>query len=106
MIRVFDLLDAAPASVWLAIFAGLAVLAGWLWFGWRVTLLSAALIAAGLIVGLLVAVLTDAAFALALRHPSLVIGFVLGFVLGGSAVLVAWILWGACVVGSDSDQRN
>lgn len=106
MIQIFDLLDTAPASAWLVVFGVVAALAGWLWFGWRVVLLSAALIAGGLLIGLAVAVAADAAFAFIAAHTSLALGLFLGFCLGFSVGLVAWVLWGVCAIGKTVDPGN
>lgn len=107
MIQIFDLLDTAPALVWLAAFGVVAVLAGWLWFGWRVVLLSAALIGGGLLVGLAVALAVDGLLWLLVAHTSLVVGLFLGFCLGFAVGLVALVLWGACrVSGKSADSGN
>jgi hypothetical protein len=107
MIQIFDLLDTAPALVWLAAFGVVAVLAGWLWFGWRVVLLSAALIGGGLLAGLAVALAVDAAFAFVAAHTSLSLGLFLGFCLGFAVGLVALVLWGVFgVSGKTADPGN
>ena len=107
MIQAFDLLDTAPASVWLVVFGVVAMLAGWLWFGWRVVLLSAALIAGGLLVGLAVALAADAAFAFIAAHTSLSLGLFLGFCLGFAVGLVTLVLWGVFgVAGKNADPGN
>lgn len=75
--------------------------------GWRVVLLSAALIGGGLLAGLAVALAVDAAFAFVAAHTSLSLGLFLGFCLGFAVGLVALVLWGACrVSGKSADSGN
>lgn len=105
MIQVFDTFDTLPPAFWVAIFCGIALTAGWLWFGGRVVLTAAAIIAGALLGGFVIgsAAVWVAGFAAA--HTSLVLGFVLGFGLGGAVGLLAWVLWGVAAVGGGSDRE-